>query len=295
MSLARLAGCSVLAVTLLVSGCTAQPDDGGGEDTAGRFHDPADLPLEGRSVDLFLYGAAVDAFMAECMARSGLEYTVGTLDLDNPAVPAYTSLGYPNLDPDLVAEYGYRAPPDPRELVPPAPLESVVPAGEEDAYGRAQQRCTDASRDAVPDIAQSVNALMRLDSRSREGVMDEAAVRAGVERWRECVTRARPPLGDPSQDPEHFRVSVLTAVDARDHPGEADTMTVQPPPDEVEAATVDVRCRQESGFDAAYFTAVGEEQERLVAEYEDALQEVDRSMSDIQQAIDEYVIERQDP
>lgn len=292
MSFARLAGSSVLAVTLLMSGCAGHSNDGG-EGTPGRYHSPLDLPLEGRSVDLFLYGAAVDSFMAECMARSGLEYTVGKLDLSNPAGPAYTSLGYPNLDPDVVREYGYRAPRDARELVPPAPLESVAPAGEEDTYMHAQQECTDESRGAVPDIAESANVLRRLDSKSREGVLDDAHVLPSVDRWRACVTRAGPALGDPSGGPEDFRVSVLAAVDARDHPGEVDTMTEKAPEDEIEAAMIDVECRSQSGYDNAYFSAVGEEQERLIAEYRDALEGVEHSMSEIHQAIYHYVIERQ--
>lgn len=292
MSLTRLAGSGVLAATLLLSACTGQPDDGG-EGAAGRYDDPLDLPLESRSVDLFLYGAAVDTFMAECMAEKGHEYTVGTWDLSRPALPAFTSLGYPNLDPEIVRTHGYRASQDPREVTPPAPLESVVPAGEEDAYTLAQQECTDTSREVVPDIAESANILRRLDSRSREAALDDAEVASSIDRWRACVTRSDPPLGDPSGDPDHFRVSVLTAVDARDHPGEVDTMTAQAPADEVEAATIDVRCRRESGYDDAYFSAVGEAQERLASEYSDALQGVDQSMSDIQQAIEHYVIERQ--
>ncbi|WP_066583544.1 hypothetical protein [Cellulomonas timonensis] len=292
MSLTRLAGSGVLAATLLLSGCAGQLDDGG-DGPAGRYQDPLGLPLEGRSVDFFLYGAAVDSFMAECMAQAGHEYTVATWDLSLPAVPAYTSLGYPNLDAELVRNYGYRAPRDPREIIPPAPLDSAIGVGEEEAYLRAQQECTDESRGAVPDIAESANILRRLDSKSREGVLSDGEVASSVDRWRACVTRADPPLGDPSGGPDDFRVSVLTAVDARDHPGQVDTMTAKAPADEIETAMIDVECRNESGYDTAYFSAVGEEQERLVSEYSDALQEVEQSMRGIQQAINFYVIEGQ--
>ncbi|NTW41606.1 MAG: hypothetical protein HGA44_17295 [Cellulomonadaceae bacterium] len=257
----------------------------------GRFDSPFDLPLESRFVDLSLYGVAVDAFMAECVARSGLEYTVGTWDLSRPAVRAFSSLGYPNLDPELVETYGYRAPRDSRELAPPAALSSAIPAGEEERFTQVQQACTEESRGAVPDVAASGNILLQLDTKSREAAVGDLRVVASVERWRACVTHEEPRLGDLSGSPEDFRVSVLSAVDARDNPGVGDTMTLSAPPDEIEAAMIDIACRARSGYDNAYFSAIGEAQERLMSEYRVALEGVQKDMDEIQQAIDHYVLD----
>ncbi|MGY4643205.1 hypothetical protein [Cellulomonas sp. URHB0016] len=292
VSLARLAGCCALVAALMVSGCSMHPENGG-EGATGRYDAPSDLPLESKFVDLSLYGAAVDAFMAECMARSGLEYTVGTWDVSKPAVRAYSSLGYPNLAPDVVEKYGYRAPRDPREVAMPAALASVVPAGQEERYTQVKEACTEESRGPVPDVAAAGNVLLQLDAKSRDAAVGNARVDAGVERWRACVTRAHPPIGDPTGRPEQFRISVLEAVDARDYPGAGDTLVLDAPRDEIEAATIDVECRSRSGYDNAYFSAIGEAQERLTAEHADALEGVERSMNDIQQAIDHYVLDGQ--
>jgi hypothetical protein len=271
-------------------GCSAPPQEGD-DGAAGRYNNPFDLPLESEFVDLSLYGAAVDTFMAECVARAGLKYTVGTWDLSRPAVRAYSSLGYPNLDPGLVEMYGYRPPRDSRELAPPAPMASVIGAGEEERFAQVQQACTEESRDAVPDVASSGNVLLQLNAKSRDAAVGDPRVVASLERWRTCVTLAHPPLGDPRSSPEQFRVSVLSAVDARDNAGVGDTMMLKAPPDEIEAATVDVGCRTRSGYGNAYFSAIGEAQERLMSEHSVALQGVRESMSKIQQAIHHYVLE----
>lgn len=286
------AGCA-LAV-LLLSGCSGAA--AGGEAASGRFDSPFALPLESRFVDLALYGAAVDAFMAECMAESGLEYTVGTWDVNQPAVHAFSALGYPNLERDVIEEFGYRAPRDPRLIEPPADLSGSIPPGEEERYAKAQQACTEESRGPVPDIASPANVLLQLNAKSQDMALEDQRIRitTSVERWRECVVKADPPVGDAGGTPLDFRVSVLKTVDAREGwAGTGDSHMRPAPVDEVEAARIDVGCRQQSGYDEAFFSAVGEAQERLVTEHGEVLEGVEDSMNEIQLAIDHYVLEGQ--
>lgn len=292
MSPSRLAGCGVLAVVLVLTGCAAGAQ-GDGADAAGRYDDPFDLPLEQRFVDLELYGAAVNAFMGECMASAGWEYPVGTWDLSQEGVRSYSSLGYPNLAPDLVDAYGYRSAPDPREVVAPRDFSEVVPPDRQEEFDVAARSCVKESDAAVPDVAPPGNVFLQLNSKSRAATVGHPAVEAGIERWRQCVERARPPLGDPTDGPDGFRSSVLTAVDARDHPGEVDTMMLEAPPDEIEAARIDVECRQQSHYDSTYFSVIGEAQERLLVEKKDAIEKAEKTMGEIQQAIDHYVGEEQ--
>ncbi len=97
-------------------------------------------------------------------------------------------------------------------------------------------------------------------------------------------------IEDVDGTPEELRVATLLRMDKKYHPGVQDTMTLPPSANEVNIASTDSLCREDSGYSRAYYTAVGRAQERLVVENADALEDVESTVADITVVVDEYVM-----
>ncbi|MBC6495412.1 hypothetical protein [Microbacterium sp. 4-7] len=272
---ALLAALGLATASLLIVGCTAT------EDLSGELP-PQNVAEWSLPLDEFTYTSAPLRDYAEallekpCYAKHGIDWPVPWQPIDRTAGPSFSAGLQQLFTPELAHAYGYhRAPNDYensdewREFVADAGRIAETTPG----FDPILEACRDESRSALPvpsdeTLYYAVDAAQTIND---EAELKDDVVAAGVV-WAACMEDkgfgGLPPV--PNEAPgdaliEKWQIGV---------PG------TKASPEEIQMATADAECAEESGWLDAYYQTVWDLQVEFVTKNSDRLQRMRTELSE---------------
>jgi len=260
--------------------CSPSETDGADPAPNAQQAESWELPLDHYGVsESEMIGAnhAEDLLASECMTDAGLSWSIPAIDTTPPRKPTRTEGNQRLLTEEIATTYGYREPP----IYPEQTLETLSELASRSLSVSEQStldKCIADAQHTLPIPADEMNFSSALTMNAYIEAGHDSEVEQAAGRWRECMQPqgisdlpALPDGGDSETMPsaslrERFRMD--RAADQEDEADEFASAGAE----EVAIAVADVRCRQSSGFNKAFYAAQWRLQSQALAESVDQLE-----------------------
>lgn len=300
----RTSGAVALVTAIVaISGCTgaAPSDEGAGADAerqAGEREPAQDIDAWLMPLDQFVpqhvqvRDYAENILIQECMTEAGIAWEVPWVDIDAPIPETTNAVGRRLFDVTLAQRWGYQpAPLTQQNAVATAELNSRPLS---DSEAEHLGRCTDAVRaEALPLLSgEAMNFAASLGMAADEAARLSPEVLEAAASWRACME----PWGisDLPRSPDLMPTESMRAEfgAAGGDASAVDQVPVSASAREIEVATGDARCREESGWRQARYDAEWQRQSVALAENADALVRIAEENEALVEAARAVVVER---
>lgn len=274
---------AVVACVSLVSGCAATT----------RIELPhTDLEHWVLPLDRFIDTSAEATNYAEillmgpCMRKAGFAWNVPWTDPYFGSTATSSDAGLRIFSLEVAETYGYRT--APRLNTGAAAWTEWAYRDMSDAEVEANHRCTEEVRQSelplLPGSSQLGNSLA---SAAWEATSADQAVVDAADSWRACLKPAGIPdlPATPREMPSNWLRDHLSLTDAHSPPSV----------EEIRFATADAECREDSGYEEAFYNVLWDKEAVLVQDNADALMRIEAMVKKHRAKVDEIISENAPP